>query len=232
MRLRSFVLIVCILGAITAYFLFQKKQMAESRARETASVNETARPATIPAAETPKPRKDVVSGEAFLPKEIPNERIFNLPRTSSAGKKIKKYLTPRRWEMNGMTYTLMDDVVAIDAAAAPRGVTPVGTTQGLLLFAKMDVENLPVDKYLLLYDERFDNVVVLTGHVKVHTTGQPPALPPSLSIAHAIPHLNLYFVETKATSYAELTEKLALAQSLPGVNSAILGLVESRLIPK
>jgi len=231
MRLRSFVLIICIIGAATAFFFFQKGQRVAPRDRATASVGEN--PAAPQSSEAPKARAATADdGAAYLPKEVTNERIFKLPRTSSSGKKFKKYLTNRRWEMNGMSYTLMDDVVGIDTASAPKGIAPIGTTQGLLLFAKAEVENVSAEKYLLLYDERFDNVVVLTGHVKVHTTGQPPLLPPSLSIAHAIPHLNLYFVETKATSYAELTEKLALAQSLPGVNSAILGVVEGRLTPK
>lgn len=230
MRSRWLILVVCILSALALFIYFSPKMKnSEVATMKTEPSVEIRQPAQAPA-ELPKARP--LADNPYAPKEIADDNIYKEARKrATPSPKLKPLLTGKRWEIRGNKYSLMENTVALDAENAPKGVAPVGEAQGLLLFNKADVDEVNGEKYLPLYEERYGRVVILTGNVKIEADQLPP-LPAELTLAQGFPNLNLYFLKTSASSYSELTERLALAQSLPGVRNAVLDLVESRFIPK
>jgi len=231
MHLRRFIFAVCILAAIAAWLTLRSPAPISATEVSVAPKFSARQPSAV-ASELPKARPPTEN--AYAPKELADENVFRDAKKKRAtpSASLKPLLSRRRWEIRGNAYSLMEDTVGVDANRAPKGIRPVGEAQGILLFNRADVEQVSGEKYLLLYEERYGRVVVLTGNLKVETDGNAPLLPAELTLAQAFPDLNLYFLKTDASSYADLKEKLSLAQSLPGVRNAVLDIVESRFVPK
>ncbi len=166
----------------------------------------------------------------FLP--IERERpLGQKTRPGNVRDKISKYLGKKEWEIHGNSYSLLEDLVAIPEGQAPPSATSVIKINGFVLFQKDQVAPSEEDR-LVIYDSNHDNVLILTGQIQIKTDGSDLKMPSQFSLVQAFPHLNVYFVQSNASNYGQLTESLQTALALPGVVEAKLDLIEQRYVAK